>query len=563
MWLPALWLFGLVAVLYANSLPNGFVFDDHVLVDFNPIVNPATTSAVEQRHISYRPLRVLSYVLDREIGGHHPASYRIGNMVYHALAGCVAYVTYQQLGLSPFVALLGATFFVAHPVQTESVAYISGRRDVLCALLTLLAFSLFLRWRGSRRRWWYLVLAAVSLVAAALTKEVAFAFPLIIVAYDLSVSLMRQRWAAPSRSTIGALWRLLREQWVAYAVLAVLGAAGTGYLAARGFKTTHGWWGGGPVTNFLNVALLWVHSGVLLLFPVRLLADYSYEAVPLVTTAAAPLAWGAVAALLALFLVSLWMLPRMPRAVFLLWWIPVTLLPSSHVIPHHDFFAEHYLYLPLFGFAGLQALALMRVGRQLGLSRQRVEIVGLILVLLYGVRVVIRNRDWHDDLTLWRVTSRTAPHCARARGNYGGALLSRGEVDAAEPELRASLAIQPNQPGALSGLIMVEHAKGRYAERDALLQRLSQNPNFSYANFLSLAGWFLINGEYSLALQVAQQAARRPEVDARLWTIEGWAYAQKGQFDVGCPLFDRALSRDPRSPDALAGKEFCRRHAAH
>ncbi|HUI24486.1 MAG TPA: phospholipid carrier-dependent glycosyltransferase [Candidatus Kryptonia bacterium] len=556
---PMLLLVVLVAAVYANSIPNDFVFDDHTLVDFNPEVNPASAGAIEQRQIQYRPLRIWSYVLDREIGGHRPASYRIGNMVYHALTGCVALATYRQLGLTPATALIAASLFVVHPVQTESVAYISGRRDVLCGLFTMLAFCLYLRWRGTPRRWWNFALSLVALGLGVMSKEVAAAFPLLVGIHDLTISLARQRAATPGRSIFEAALAVLREQWIAYAVLLLLSGAGAIYLLKHGVGTDQWWWGGTIITNALNVALLWVHSGMLLLLPVRLLADYSYEAVPVISTAASPLAWAAVAALVGLLILSIWLTRRMPRVVFLLWWIAITLLPSSHVIPHHDFFAEHYLYLPVFGFAGLLAIALMRIGRQFGLSRQRVEAIAVAIVLLYGVRTIVRNRDWRDDLTFARVTSQTAPRCARAHGNYGGALLTHADVDAAEPEFRAALAIQPDQTSALSGLIMVMHAKGRTEERDALLAQMIKQPLFSYPNFLSLAGWFLMNGEYELAIRTADYATTRPGVDDRLWSIQGWAYARSGRLDQACPLFEKALRRNPGSVDARNGRELCQR----
>jgi len=558
---PFLLLWALAGLSYANSVPNRFVFDDHILVDLNAEVNPAVAGAIEHRAIDYRPLRILSYALDREIGGHRPASYHIGNIVYHALAGSVALVTYGQLGLSPATALLGAALFVAHPAQTESVGYISGRRDVLCGLFTLLAFSLYLRWRRRRREWWSLAGSVVSLVIAVLTKEVAFAFPLLVVAYDATVALAQQRTATPAGSLRSDAVAILRRQWAAYLLLLLLGFAGIAYFAIGGLPTKQPWWGGTPVTNYLNVALLWVHSGVLMLFPMHLLADYSYEAVPVIATAASPLAWAAVAALLALLALSLWQLRRAPRAVFLLWWVAVTLLPSSHVIPHHDFWAEHYLYLPLFGFTGLLALLGARLTRRLGWARQRFARIGLLLVLLYGARTVIRNRDWRDDLTLWRATSAAAPRCARARANYAGALLAQQDIVSAEPEFQAALAIEPNQLSALSGMVMIDHAKGDLAGRDDLLRRLEQNPRTSYTNLLSLAGWFLINKQYAVAIDIAQQIARRGKEDDRLWTVEGWARARLGQLDQACPLFEKALRRNPSSGDALAGRSFCRQHA--
>jgi Tfp pilus assembly protein PilF len=553
----ALLLVGLVFAGYANSLPNGFVFDDHTLVDFNPEVNPEVVGAIEHRAIDYRPFRIATYSLDREIGGHHPTAYRVGNLVYHAISGCIALSLYRQLGLGVNAALFAAAVFLIHPVQTESVAYISGRRDVLCGLFVLLAVSLYLRWRSPAGRWWQLAAAGVAVAVGALSKEVAFAFPLLVMAYDLTVSLARERRQQVGRSLWDSVERVFRGQALVYGILGALLLAAGLYFAVNGFPTRQSWWGGTPLTNALNVALLWVHSAVLLLFPVRLLADYSYEAVPLITSAASGLGWSAVVALGALFLLSLWCVGRQPLAVFFLWWAALSLLPSSHVVPHHDFFAEHYLYLPVFGFAGLLSLTLWRVGPRLGLSARRLEALCLLLVALYGVRTLVRNRDWRDGLTLWRVTSTAAPRCARARTNLGGALLTRGDIEGAERELRAALEIAPRQLGAVSAMVMIHHAKGEYRRRDALLRRFQRNRDTSYSNLLSLAGWFLVNREYPLAIELARAAGRRRNTDERALTVEGAAYAAVGEYDKACPLFDRALRLNPGSRDARLGRVQC------
>ena len=91
-----------------------------------------------------------------------------------------------------------------------------------------------------------------------------------------------------------------------------------------------------------------------------------------------------------------------------------------------------------------------------------------------------------------------------------------------------------------------------------MLAQLVRQPLFSYPNFLSLAGWFLMNREYDLAIRTANYAATRPGVDDRLWSIQGWAYARSGRLAQACPLFERALRRNPRSADARTGHELCR-----
>ena len=91
-----------------------------------------------------------------------------------------------------------------------------------------------------------------------------------------------------------------------------------------------------------------------------------------------------------------------------------------------------------------------------------------------------------------------------------------------------------------------------------MIKKLVTQPLFNYSNLLSLAGWFLLNGENALAIRTAEWATTRPGIDDRLWTIEGLAYARSGRPDLACPLFEKALQRNPRSVNARDGYASCR-----
>ena len=118
---------GLVA--YANSLGNGFTFDDLPIVVKNPLVRTCDLG----RHLSssywpdrpefglYRPLTVLSYSVNYWLGGMAPGGYHAVNLVVHLLNGAMAFfLALRILGSAPAAGLVAATFLL-HPVQTEAV----------------------------------------------------------------------------------------------------------------------------------------------------------------------------------------------------------------------------------------------------------------------------------------------------------------------------------------------------------------------------------------------------------------------------------------------------------
>src|SRR5687767_888109 len=132
-------------LLYLNSLGNGFVFDDgDVVVGDAHIRDLGNWRALLAD--SYRPLRTITYAVDYAIWGMRPVGFRLTNIALHAANGVLALLIARKLtGRARAAALIAALVLVLHPAQVESVAYISGRRDVLFSVFYLAAFLCYTR----------------------------------------------------------------------------------------------------------------------------------------------------------------------------------------------------------------------------------------------------------------------------------------------------------------------------------------------------------------------------------------------------------------------------------
>ena len=150
-------LFG-AFILYLPCLEYGFVFDDHSLVENNPAVSslPEAARQLVSLNVGYRPLRTFSYAVDHAVGGMDPMIFHLSNLLYHLLVLLAMGWVFREAGLSLPVTLTALALFAVHPVHADTVAYISGRRDLLAALFSLLAFGSFLRFRKSGRLGWWL-----------------------------------------------------------------------------------------------------------------------------------------------------------------------------------------------------------------------------------------------------------------------------------------------------------------------------------------------------------------------------------------------------------------------
>jgi tetratricopeptide (TPR) repeat protein len=414
-------LFLLVIVpflIYFNSFHNGFVFDDIPLIWENPGIRSLSNipnllwGGVGTGGISYRPLRFISYAVDYYFWGLNPVGYHLSNILFHIATTFLVFGVVFLLVGSYWCAILSALFFSLNPVQTDSVTYISGRRDILCALFYLAGFYFFLRYREIRKVR-YLLLTFFSYILSLSSKEMGVTLPLLLFIYDYFEVKSKEK----------GVWRSFKEVWSRYYFLYLpvflVGIWFTYYKLFINYPSTrHEYYGGNLVTNFLTVGKILVYYLKLIFLPVVLNADYSYNAFPLSQGLFEPATFTSLLILGMIFYLIYRLLTGERVIAFGLLWFFIAVLPVCQIFPHHELLAEHYLYLPIVGIS-------LGVGYVMGeLIRGykfKQVLIGcyLVVLILFGVRVFDRNRDWKDGLTLWSKTVSTAPQCARALDNLG------------------------------------------------------------------------------------------------------------------------------------------------
>jgi len=180
---PVLWLFLLllgVLAVYLPSLDGPLVWDDQQLIAENPAVTKLqplyhyftrpfweTTEVDVASRSYYRPLTTLSYALDFALHGGNPAGLHLTNLGLHLLAISLLFMALRHRGHAGWSAALLSAFFALFPRNVESVAWISGRTDLLATCCVLGGVVLMSRGRLG------FALAAVLCGAGLFAKEVA------------------------------------------------------------------------------------------------------------------------------------------------------------------------------------------------------------------------------------------------------------------------------------------------------------------------------------------------------------------------------------------------------
>lgn len=480
----------------------------------NPAVRLPLSRALELLHtpeagIGYRPLRIFSYMVDHRIaGGLDPAVFHASNLVYHAAVGIALYALAVATIGSAGGALSAAALFTVHPLGSEAVAYVAGRRDLLstlCVLLALLCWLAVLRGASTpphadgrtrrRPRGGTGMLALVGMLVFAVlgvaAKEMAIVLPV------LAALLWASERAGGARPIAGPRVALALVASVLVLVLAGLSL----YQAALGPSLIDRLGQALAPQPALSLAVvgryLW-----LAVWPQRLLADYRPYAYALPTSAIDAQTALAALAILLVALAGVVLLRRGSVAGVGLLWCLVALAPVAQIVPYSEIVSEHNAYLAL---AGLM-LAAGQVAATVARSRPRLAfgIVGL-LVLLLGARSHLRAADWRDDLTLWRATVAATPGSVRGQYNLGVALLGEGDLLGAKAALERAADLAPDDPDVLLTLATLHGRLGEYARAQEIASRVVERQRD--ARSLTILGWALLgSGQVRAAIATFEEA---------------------------------------------------------
>jgi Tfp pilus assembly protein PilF len=549
-------LAAVTVAVYYNSLQNEFLFDDlQTIVETQTAGGPGQFTqlfSLLQGKPAYRPIRSASYAFDYALSGLDPWGYHLSNITYHALSAIVVFLIARTLFNQTGLALFTAILFAVHPVQTEAVTYLSGRRDVLSGLFVLLGFYLFLRYRRTGRAG-YLAMVLLLYPLAFFSKESGLILPLLCFSYDVISRIRVKREGVglpPFREIWAGAWSAVREGRLFYLPLIVL-AGGLAYYVLFLVRGTwvRTYYGGSLWFTGLTMARVFLHYIKLLIFPLTLNADYSYNAFPVTTSWTDARSWAAVLILVVLGYGLLCLLKTRPLVGFGGLWFFVALLPVSQIIPHHEMMAEHFLYVPSFGFF----LAIAALLDPL-VDRRRVApalyAAGVVALLLLSLRTVWRNADWRDELTLWSKTVQVAPQAARVRNNLGAAYLRRGQLTPAKEELEAAVQIKPDFAIAHGNLGKIYLDRGDLERAERELQTALHLKEYEVIPRLWLGAVYVRKGQMAEAEQQFRAALVKPPYDAYAYNNLGVLFAKGGRMTEAESAFQAALRRMPDLAEA-------------
>ena len=440
----------LTALVYASSLKNSFVWDDHPFIIENSFIKswknfPAVFSRDYFRgskEPTYRPVVTISFFLDYSLWKLEPFGYHLTKLLLHISNVILLYFFIGLIAKDKRLALLSSLLFALHPVNSEAVNGIALRSDILAFLFYISSFMLFIKsdyYKGRKKSFAYLASVLLFLLAL-FSKEMAITLPILLMVYDY--------YFVFSKKT-KAIFTHLKTRYIGYimASLFYLGVwffirpveAG-GYILKIQPGSLYRYIYTMP--KVLTAYIKWLSVPVNVHTTHLDSSFYSYSFFE-------PEVLSSVLLLMACLFFAL-TLSRISRlASFAILWFSISLLPVSNIAATPSIMACRYLYIPAVGFCLLLAMLLYKLPTLRIFSippnilRKLTRDAVVVLLIFYSVFTIIGNFAWRNSITFWLEAVEHYPGSARVHGELGGRFIKSGLLDKGIDECRKAIGIDP------------------------------------------------------------------------------------------------------------------------
>jgi tetratricopeptide (TPR) repeat protein len=482
------------------------------------------------------PVTRLSYLIDVQLFGVDAGMLHLTNLALHACNTLLLFAFLRRATGARWRSALVAGLFALHPLNVQSVAWITERKGLLSACFgfaVLLAYVHYVRRPAVRR--YLLVVTAFCL--ALMAKGVVVALPLALLLLDV---WPLRRIPLDAKPKAAVLWEK--------APLLVLSFASTlvGYLLQRRV-------GALASSDFLPLALRFGNAVVsyvvyiLQIFrPTRLAVFYPYDmALPVWQVGAA-----AVVLLAVTFMALRWLRRRPWFAVGWFWYLGM-LVPMIGLVqvgaPSH---ADRYTYLPAVGLWIMLAWSAAEVVERW--PRARAAVAGLAVAGCAACLWLswIQAQYWENSIALFRHALQVTSRNWLAYNNLGSALRSQGQTDEAIADFQRALALRSGYVGALTNLGEAYNAQGRFDEAARYsAAAVSLDPASADAH-VNLGGALGALGRPGEAEAQFRQALQLRAADPKAHNDLGIALASQGKVSEALAEFAAAVRLKPEYANA-------------
>ena len=541
-WLPQFLLIaGITLWIYGPSLHGDFVWDDGWYITTNPLLSDANGLwkfwFQPGCWVEYYPIQETVLWLQWQLFGTHTLGYHLTSVLLHIFSALLVWRLLAKLGLK--LAWLGGLLFAVHPVQVESVAWISELKNTLSLPFFLLAMSFWIDYDERRRKEDY-QWAVLLFLLAMLCKITMAAFPVIILLYAW--------W---KRGQVG--WADARASAPFFVISLALGFAtiwvGQVYEHGSPAQDQNVSLGGFP-QMFARAGMILGYYFAKCFLPVDMIPVY-----PKWPTNAGSILAYVPWLVLAFALGWSWKeRRRWGRHVLLgLGFFGIILGPflGFHVVSYMQYawVMDHFLYIPLIGLIALFVAGLEDFNTKAP-QALRVGSLGLTGIAIAGMAWGTHSyAGWFvNNETLWSRTLARDPQSWLACINLGSNLIDQKRYDEAVVKLDQAIALSPNEWDGYYNLGFAYDKLGKNPEAGANYRKaMALNPG-NPKSYLNLGEMLRRGGDTTGAEAMFRQGLTASPNDPALLLDLGNILLQTGRVPEATDLYERGVAANPDSP---------------
>lgn len=421
-----------VLAVFGNSLLNGFVWDDKLLLLGREVYKNFDLAKImfsPANELEYLPLRDLTLAVDYVLWGERPFGFHLTNLLLHLGGVWAVYylvsalenlfgVPHDESSFEPGVlAFICALLFAVHPVQSQAVSFVAARNTILAAMFAFLAAGFYLRsleYAGARR-WGFVAFGALSFLCALVSKAAVVSVPLALAtAWFLLYRARREKLG--SITTLGPFFIFAAIFYFVHSKVAIAAHTVNERLV---FSYPL------PIKIATAVQIPFFYLAKLVL-PVGLSPEYDVQ------FATSFAVFPVIASVVGLILVAVLFLKTVksfPIAAFGIAWFFGTLIPVLNFYVTNPTVADRYAYLPSMGFFCALVAFFPRVTAMM--QRRAIFTSVALLTVLLGLMTASANRVWKNEKTLWEEAIRVSPRQPKGYANLASDYFDEGAYDKA------------------------------------------------------------------------------------------------------------------------------------
>ena len=385
--------------IYKGSIRNHILdWDDQFYLKENPYIKELSLTNLKSIFSTpyfknYTPVHLVSYLFDRLLWGGDYTGYHLTNLFLHIINGILILFLIYSWTNDWWIALFVYGIFLVHPINVESVAWLSERKGLLAAFFFLIALLSYDRLKKTGIRIWYII-CFIAFCLAVLSKPIAITLPLILILLDLTIYRTKSSIADMIPFFLISLFSFGTTLWA--------------QKAGGGVKS---YVGGSLITSVLSIPYIILRYMSMLFWPfppVKQSCRYVISPERLRPIFSLNILGSILFVICLLSAVYAWLLNKKDRIGILgITWFFIILLPVLNFIPTSTQMADRYLYIPAIGVyllvcawisKGLKKIASNPLSSK---TKFLSLIIPVIMIGALGLKTQKRVRVWQSDKTLW------------------------------------------------------------------------------------------------------------------------------------------------------------------